>query len=53
MIIFAYIYLALFISTALFFVAATIIEKHVPEESSFMIWWRKHVIGKAPQDMDI
>lgn len=51
--IFAYIYLVLFISTALFFFVATIVEKHVPEESTFMKWWRKHIIGKAPQNMDI
>ena len=53
MIIFAYIYLFLFSLTAIFFAVAVFVEKNVPEESNFMKWWRKHVIGNAPDNVDI
>jgi len=51
--IFAFIYFFLFISTVLFFVVGILVEKHVPEDKPFMKWWRKHVVGKAPDDVDI
>lgn len=51
--IFAYIYLIMFFSTALFFIIAGLVEKNIPEDKPFKKWWRKHIIGIAPNDVDI
>lgn len=49
----AYIYLGFLGLSALFITLAVIIEKNFSEDHSVMKWWRKHVIGIAPDDMDI
>lgn len=48
-----YIYLGFLIFTAVFLIVAVVIEKNFKEDSKIMKWWRKHVIGIAPDDMDI
>lgn len=53
MIIFAYIWIGLLILSVLFFVVAGVVEKNISEEHPFKKWWRKHVIGIAPNDVDI
>lgn len=53
MIIFAYIWIGLMIFTVLFIILAGIIEKNFDEKHPVKKWWRKHVIGIAPNDIDI
>lgn len=53
MIIFAYIYLGLLVLSALFFILGIVIEKNFTEDTKVMKWWRKHVVGIAPNDWDI
>ena len=53
MIVFAYVYLGLFILSGLFIFTAVIVEKYVPSNSKIMKWWRKNVIAPAPKDIDI
>ena len=49
----AYVYLFLLVFTALFITIIIIVEKNVEEDTSFMKWWRKHVVGKYPYDNDL
>ena len=49
----AYVYLFLLVFTALFIVVVVTVEKNVKEDTSFMKWWRKHVIDKYPYDEDL
>lgn len=53
MIILAYIWLGCLILSALFILVAGIVEKNFDEEHPVKKWWRKHVIGIAPNDIDI
>jgi hypothetical protein len=53
MIIFAYIYLGLLVFSALFFIVGIVIEKNFSEDTKIMRWWRKHIVGIAPNDWDI
>lgn len=49
----AYIYVGFLIFTGVFLILAVFVENNVEEEVPFKKWWRKHIVGKAPQDMDI
>ena len=49
----AYLYVGCFILTGLFIFTAIIVEKYVKDENKFKKWWRNHVIGIAPDDIDI
>ena len=49
----AYLYLGCFIFTGLFVFVAVIIENYVKEDSKLKKWWRKRIIGIAPDDIDI
>lgn len=53
MIILAYIWVACLFISALFVLVAGIIEKNYDESHPVKKWWRKHVIGIAPNDQDI
>jgi len=53
MIIFAYIWIAMLIMTVLFIILAGVIEKNFSEEHPVKKWWRRHIIGVAPNDVDI
>ena len=53
MIILAYIFLGLLTFSVLFITVAVIVEKNFSEDHPVMKWWRKHVIGIAPDDWDI
>ncbi len=53
MIIFAYIWLVMLFLTVLFIVVAAIVEKNFDEEHPVKKWWRRNVIGVAPNDRDI
>ena len=53
MILLAYIWITfIFLSVALILVAI-VIEKNFDEEHPVKIWWRKHVVGHAPDDIDL
>lgn len=49
----AYIFLGLLSFSAIFIAVAVIVEKNFSEDHPVMKWWRKHVIGIAPDDWDI
>ena len=53
MIILAYLWVIFLSLTVLFIIAAGVIEKNFSEEHPVKKWWRKHVIGIAPNDIDI
>ena len=53
MIILAYIWFIFLVLSVLFLIVAGIIEKNFDEEHSVKKWWRKHVIGVAPDDVDL
>jgi len=52
MIALAYLYLLCLISTATFIIVAIIVEKIFDESHPVKKWWRKHVIGIYPDDID-
>lgn len=52
MIALAYLYLICILSISTFIVVAIIVEKNFDESHPVKIWWRKHVIGIAPDDID-
>jgi hypothetical protein len=49
----AYIFLGFLSLTAIFITVAIIVENNFSEDHPVMKWWRKHVIGIAPDDWDI
>lgn len=49
----AFIWVILMSIGALFIFVAVIVEKNIKEGTPFMKWWRKHVIGNAPDDYDL
>jgi hypothetical protein len=53
MIILAYIWVICLILSVLFIIVAGVVEKNFDESHPVKIWWRKHVIGIAPNDKDI
>lgn len=53
MIIFAYIWIVLLFTTVIFILVAGFIEKNFDEEHPVKKWWRRNVIGIAPNDIDI
>ena len=53
MIIFAYIWVTCLVMFSLFLFVAGVIEKNYDESHPVKKWWRKHVIGIAPNDRDI
>ena len=48
----AYLYLLCLLSIATFLIVAIIIEKNFDESHPVKKWWREHVIGIAPDDID-
>ena len=53
MIIFAYIWVFLLTLTVVFFIVAGFIEKNFDESHLVKKWWRKHVVAKEPNDIDL
>lgn len=53
MIILAYLWIGFMLLSVLFIIIAGIVEKNFSEEHQVKKWWRKHVIGIAPNDIDI
>jgi len=53
MIIFAYIWLFLLTLTVVFIILAGFIEKNFDESHPVKKWWRKHLVAKAPEDIDL
>lgn len=43
----------LLLTTVVFFIASEIIEDNLDENHPVKKWWRKHLVDKAPDDMDI
>lgn len=46
----AVIFIFLLVVGNLFLIAALIIENNLPENHPVMIWWRKYMVGKLPDD---
>lgn len=53
MIILAYIWVFCLMLSVLFILVVGVIEKNFDETHRVKKWWRKHVIGVAPKDIDI
>jgi hypothetical protein len=53
MIIIAYIWVFLLTLTVVFFILAGFIEKNFDESHPVKKWWRKHLVAKAPDDIDL
>jgi len=53
MIIFAYIWVFLLTLTVVFFIVVGFIEKNFDESHPVKKWWRKHVVAKEPNDIDL
>jgi hypothetical protein len=49
----AFLYLLCLLSGATFIIIAMIVEKNFKETHPVKLWWRKHVIGIAPDDIDV
>ena len=52
MIVFAYIWIGLLLFTTVFFLVAGLIEKNYHESHPVKKWWRKHVVGIDPDEID-
>lgn len=48
--IFAVIFVVLLVISNLFMITALIIEHNFSEDHRVMKWWRKHFVGKLPDD---
>ena len=49
----AFVWLAFLFLSVLFILITGIVEKNFDEEHPVKKWWRKHVVGIAPKDIDI
>jgi len=52
MIALAYLYLLCLLSVVTFIIVAIVIEKNLEESHPVKKWWRAHVIGIHPDDID-